>query len=176
MEAIAGTHLRRAADAIGAALAALLGGLPLLFEGHIPPLEGGLALAASLTALEALIFAPRLLAAALALYMTEFVISVHRRELPFVAVPFLAVGLLLLFEAGELSFQLPPDSIIEARALRALTKRLALTVALGLLASAIVLGAASLQSGGGSAAAIVGGLAVLAIVLLIRSLAGHDLG
>jgi hypothetical protein len=133
-------------------------------------LEGGLAFAASLIALEALTFAPLLLPLAVALYATELVVSVHRGELALWTVPLLAVGLLLLYETGEMRYRLPAGSLIEAGPLRALTRRLALTAALGLLASATVVAAASLSSRGGPAAAVVGGLAVAAALLLVRIL------
>jgi hypothetical protein len=141
--------------------AALLGGLPLLVERRFPPLEGGLALAASVAALEALLFAPLLLPPAVALYAAELVVSVHRGEL-------------LVYEAGELRHRLPPGSFVEAGALRALARRLALTAALGLLGSAGVVAAAALSSRGGAAAAVVGGLAVVAVLLLVRMLAAAE--
>lgn len=147
---------------------ALLGGLPLLIEPELSPLEGGLALVASVTALVALIFAPLLLPPAIALYGAELVVLVHRGELALWNIPLLAVGLLLVFEAGELRHRLPPGSLIEAAPLRALTRRIAVTAALGLLGSAAVVTAASLSSRGGAAA--VGGLAVAVAVLLVRML------
>lgn len=128
-------------------------------------------LAASVIALEALIFAPLLLPPAVALYAAALVVSVHHGELALWTVPLLAVGLLLLYEAGELRHQLPPGSVIEAGPLRALARRVVLTAALGLLGSASVVAAASLSSRGGAAAAIVGGLAVAAALLLVRILA-----
>jgi hypothetical protein len=143
----------------------------VVVERGLPPLEGGLALAASVTALMALIFAPLLLLPAVALYAAELVVSVHRGELALWTVPLLAVGLLLLHETGELRYRLPPGSVIETGPLRALTRRVALTAALGLLASASVVVAARLSSGGGAAAAVVGGLAVAAALLLVRILA-----
>jgi hypothetical protein len=145
--------------------------LPLVVERRLPPLEGGLALAASVTALMALIFAPLLLPPAVAFYAAELVVSVHRGELALWTVPLLAVGLLLLHETGELRYRLPAGSVIETGPLRALTRRVALTAALGLLASASVVVAASLSSRGGAAAAVVGGLAVAAALLLVRILA-----
>jgi hypothetical protein len=148
--------------------------VPLLVERRLAPFEGGLALAASITVLEALIFAPLLLPPAVALYATELVVSVHRGELPLWAVPVFAVGLLLLYETGELRYRLPPGSVIEPAPLRALTRRIALTAALGLLTAAVVVAAASLSSRGGAAAAVVGGLAVAASVLLVRILAVTD--
>jgi hypothetical protein len=149
----------------------VLAGLPLVVERAFPPLEGPLALAAIVAALEALIFAPLLLPLAAALLATELVVSVHRGELALWSVPLLAVGLLLFYEAGELRHRLPPDAVIESRPLRALASRLALTAALGLLASVTVLAAASLSSRGGAAAAVIGGLALAAAVLLVRMLA-----
>ena len=128
---------------------------------------GVLALAATLAALEALIV-PLLLPPAVALLATELVVSVHRGELALWTVPLLAVGLLLVYEAGELRHRLPQDSVIEPGPLRALAGRFALTAVLGLLASVTVLAAASLSSRGGAAAAVVGGLAVAAAVLLVR--------
>ena len=142
----------------------------MLVERAFPPLEGVLALAASAAALGALIFAPLLLPPAVALLATELVVSVHRGELALWSVPLLAVGLLLFYEAGELRHRLPPDSVIEPGPLRALAGRLALTAAIGLLASVTVLAAAGLSSRGGAAAAVVGGLAVAAVVLLVRTL------
>jgi hypothetical protein len=136
----------------------------------LPPLEGALALAASVVTLEALIFAPLLLPLAVALLATELVVSVHRGELALWTVPLLAVGLLLFYETGELRHRLPPDSVIESGPLRALAGRLALTAAIGLLASVTVLAAASLSSRGGAAAAVIGGLALAAAVLLVRML------
>jgi hypothetical protein len=145
----------------------------MLIERAFPPLESVLALAAGVAALEALIFAPLLLPLAVALLATEFVVSVHRGELALWNVPLLAVGLLLVYEAGELRHRLPPDSVIESGPLRALAGRLALTAAIGLLASVTVLAAASLSSRGGAAAAVVGGLALAAAVLLVRMLAAN---
>jgi hypothetical protein len=145
--------------------------VPLIVELRFPPLEGGLALAASVIALEALLFAPLLLPLAVALYATELVVSVHRGVLPIWTVPLLAVGLLFLYETAELRYRLPASSVIEAAPLRALTRRVALTMALALLASASVVAAASVSSRGGPAAAVVGGLAVAAALLLVRTLA-----
>jgi hypothetical protein len=145
----------------------------MIVERALPPLEGVLALAASVAALEALTFAPLLLPLAVALLATELVVSVHRGGLPLWTVPLLAVGLLLVYEAGELRHRLPPDSVIEPGPLRALAGRLALTAALGLLASVAVLAAASLTSRGGAAAAVIGGLAVAAAVLLVRMLGAN---
>jgi hypothetical protein len=170
---LAGTTLRRAAGAFAAASAALLAGLPIVVEGAFPPLEGVLALAASVAALEALLFAPLLLPAAVALLATELVVSVHRGGLALWTVPLLAIGLLLVYEAGELRHRLPPDSVVERGPLRALASRLALTAALGLLASGAVLAAGSLSSRGGAAAAVVGGLAATAAVLLVKMLASE---
>jgi hypothetical protein len=170
MDALASTNLRRAAGAFAAANAALLASLPILVERAFPPLEGGLALAASLAALEAVIFAPLLLPPAVALLATELVVSVHRGALAIWSVPLLAVGLLLVYEAGELRHRLPLDSVIERGPLKALAGRLALTAAIGLLASVTVLAAASLSSRGGAAAAVVGGVAAAAAVLLVRML------
>jgi hypothetical protein len=150
-------------------IAALLGCLPLLVEGGPPALEGGLALAASVIALEALIFAPSVLPVAVALYAAGLVVSVHRGGLPLWIVPVLSVGLLLLYETGELRHRLPPGSVVEAGPLRALGRRLGLTAALGVLASATVVAASSVPSRGGAAAAIVGGLAVAAALLLVRA-------
>ena len=72
-----------------------------------------MALAASVAALEALVFTPLLLPPAVALLAAELVVSVHRGELALWSVPLLAVGLLLVYEAGELRHRLPPDSVIE---------------------------------------------------------------
>jgi hypothetical protein len=148
-----------------------LGGLPLLIERGLPPLEGALALAASATVLGALILAPSLLPPAMALYGTELVVSVHRGELTVWSTPLLAVGLLLVYEAGELRHRLPSGSVVEPGAVRALTRRIAMTAALGLLGSAAVVAAAGLSLRGGPAALVVGGLAVAVAVLLVRILA-----
>ena len=142
----------------------------MLVERAFPPLEGVLALAASVAVVEALIFAPLLVPLAVALLAAELVVSVHRGALALWNVPLLAVGLLLVYEAGELRHRLPPDSVIEPGPLRTLAGRLALTAAIGMLASVTVLAAASLSSRGGPAAAVVGGLAVAAAVLLVRML------
>ncbi len=132
-----------------------------------------MALAASVAALEALIFAPLLLPLAVGLLATELVVSVHRSVLGLWSVPLLAVGLLLFYEAGELRHRLPPDSVIESGPLRALAGRLALTAALGLLASVTVLAAASISSRGGAAAAVIGGLALATAFLLVRVLVAN---
>jgi hypothetical protein len=144
----------------------------LLVAGRLPPLETGLALAAGVVALEAIIFAPLLLPAAVALFGAALVVWVHRGVLPLWSVPLFAVGLLLLHEAGELRHRLPAGSVVEAAPLRALARRLGLTAALGLVACSGVVAASSLPSRGGAAAAIVGGLAVAAALLLVRALAG----
>lgn len=170
IDPLKGATLRRAAGWLGGAVAALLGALPLLVEGRLRPLEGGLAFAASVTALEALLFVPWLLPPAVALYAAELVVLVHRGSLALWSVPLLAVGLLLVYEAGDVRYRLPPGAAIEAGPLRALTRRVALTAAIGLLASASVVAAAGVSSRGG-AAAVVGGLAVAAALLLVRSLA-----
>lgn len=176
IEPLAGTNLRRAAGGFAAATAALLCAVPLLVEGRLQPLEVGLALAASVAALLALLLAPRLLAPAVALYAAELVVAVHRDELALWTVPLLAVGTLLFHESGELRYRLPPGSAIEAGPLRALTRRVAQTAALGLLASAGVVAAAGLSSRGGPAAAVVGGLAAAAALLLVRILAADRSG
>jgi hypothetical protein len=143
----------------------------LLVAGRLPPLETGLALAAGVVALEALAFAPLLLPAAVALFGAGLVVSMDRGVLPRWSVPLFAVGLLLLHEAGELRYRVPAGSVVEAAPLRALARRIALTAALGLVASAAVVAASSLPSRGGAAAAIVGSLAVAAVLLLVRRLA-----
>jgi hypothetical protein len=153
-----------------------LGGLPLLISWGLPPLQGTLALAASITALVALISTASLLPPAIALYGAELVVSVHRGELADWSIPLLAVGLLLVYEAGELRHRLPSSAVIEAGAVRALTRRIGLTAALGLLGSTAVVAAASVSSRGGPAAAVVGGLAVAVAVLLVRILAATPQG
>ena len=145
--------------------------MPLLISRGLPPLEGALALAASVTAVAALILATSLLPAAIALYAAELVVSVHRGELAVWSIPLLAAGLLLVYQAAEVRHQLPSGSLIETGALRALTRRIGLTAALGLLGSAAVLAAASLSGRGGPEAAVVGGLAVAFAVFLVRILA-----
>ena len=105
---------------------------------------------------------------AIALYAAELVLLVHRGELDLWTVPPLAVGLLIVYEAGELRYRLPQGSVVEAGPLRALIRRVALTAALGLLASAGAVAAAGVSSRGGAAAAVVGGLAVAAALLLVR--------
>ena len=142
----------------------------MIVERAFPPLEVGLALAASIAALEALIFAALLLPLAVALLATELVVSVHRGGLALWSVPLVAVCVLLVYEAGELRHRLPPDSFIESGPLRALAGRLALTAVIALLAAATVLAAASLSSRGGAAAPVIGGLALAAAVLLVRML------
>jgi hypothetical protein len=140
--------------------------------GRLPPLETGLALAAGIVALEALLFAPLLLPLAVGLVGAVLVVWVHRDVLPLWSVPLLAVGLVLLHEAGDLRYRLPAGSVVESAPLRALARRVVLTAALGLIASAEVVAASSLPSRGGAAAAIVGGLAVAAAFLLVMGLAG----
>ena len=158
----------------------LSGGLPLLVESQPSALAGALALVASVTALGALIVAPLLLPAAIALYGAELVVLEHRGEVAAWNVPLLAVALLLVYEAGELRHRLPTGSVIEPAALRALIRRIALTAALGLLGSVAVVAAAGLSSRGGATAAMVGGSAVSVTVLLVRMLApaaqGDDTG
>jgi multidrug efflux pump subunit AcrB len=112
-----------------------------------------------------------LLPPAVALYAASLVVLVHRGSLALWSVPLLAVGLLLVYEAGDVRYRLPPGAAIEAGPLRALIRRVALTAAIGLLASASVVAAAGVSSRGGAAAAVVGGLAVAAALLLVRSLA-----
>jgi hypothetical protein len=148
-----------------------LGGLPLLIARGLPPLEGALALAASITALLALILAPSLLPPAIALYGAELVVSVHRGELALWSIPLATVGLIVVYEAGELRHRVPPGAVIEPGPLRALAVRIALTAALGVLAAVTVLAGASLSSRGGASAAIIGGLAASVSVLLVRMLA-----
>lgn len=145
----------------------------MLVAGTLPPLETGLALAAGVVALEALIFAPLLLPVAVALFGAGLVVWVHRGVLPLWSVPLFAVGLLLLHEAGELRHRVPAGSVVEAAPLRALARRAALTGVLGLVASVGVVAASSLPSRGGAAAAIVGGLAAATVFLLIRGLAAE---
>src|SRR5690349_13393549 len=48
IDALAGRTLRRGAGAVAAAIAVVLGGLPLFVAGRLPPLETGLALAAGI--------------------------------------------------------------------------------------------------------------------------------
>ena len=173
MDGLASTTLRRAAGAFAAAGAVVLAGLPLFVERAFPPLESGFALAASVAMLEALIFVPLLLPPAVALLATELILSVHRGELAVWTVPLLAVGLLLVYETGELRHRLPPDSVVERGPVKALARRLALTAAIGLLASGTVLAAASLSTRGGATAAVVGGLAAAAAVFLVGMLVAN---
>jgi hypothetical protein len=140
--------------------------------GRLPPLETGLTLAAGIVALEALLFAPLLLPLAVGLVGAVLVVWVHRDVLPLWSVPLLAIGLVLLHEAGDLRYRLPAGSVVESAPLRALARRVVLTAALGLIASAGVVAASSLPSRGGAAAAIVGGLAVAAAFLLVMGVAG----
>ena len=151
--------------------AAILGGLPLLVEPEVAAPAGGLALVASVTAFAAVIFSPLLLPPAIALFGAELVVLEHRGELALWSIPLFAVGLLLVYEAGELRHRLPRGALIEARPLRALARRIVLTAALALLGSAAVVPAAGLSSRGGAAAAVVGGLAVAVAALLVRTLA-----
>ncbi len=144
----------------------------MLVADRLPPLETGLALAAGVVALEALLFAPPMLPAAVALLGAGLVVWVHRGVLPLWSVPILAAGLLVLYEAGELRYRVPAGSVVEAAPLRALARRVVLTAALGLVASAGVVAASSLPSRGGAAAAIVWGLSAAAVLLLVRGLAG----
>lgn len=145
--------------------------MPLLIARGLTPLQGTLALAASISALLALILAPFLLPPAIALYGAELVVSVHRGELATWSIPLLAAGLLLVYEAGELRHQLPSGSVIQREAVRALTRRIGLTAGLGLLGSGAVVAAAGLSGRGGPAATVVGGLAVAVAVFLVRILA-----
>ena len=145
--------------------------MPLLVEPELSPPAGGLALVASVTALAAVIFSPLLLPPAIALFGAELVVLEHRGELALWSIPLFAVGLLLVYEAGELRHRLPAGSLIEAAPLRALARRISVAAALGLLGSAAVVAAAGLSSRGGAAAAVVGGLAVAVAALLVRSLA-----
>ena len=93
-----------------------MGGLPLLIEPELSPtLEGGLALVASATALGALIFTPLLLPTAISLYGAELVVLVHRGELALWNIPLLAVGLLVVYDAGELRHRLPPARALKPR-------------------------------------------------------------
>jgi hypothetical protein len=141
--------------------------VPLLIESGVSPLESALALVAAVTALVALAIAPLLLPLAIGLVASELIVSVHRAQLSVWSIPFFAVGLLLVYEAGELRHRLPAAAMIERRSLRALARRLALTAALGLLASVVVIATANVSSRGGVAAAVVGGLAALGTALLV---------
>lgn len=147
--------------------------MPLLVAHGLPQLQGTLALAASIALVAGLIFVPSLLPAAIAVYGAEIVLSVHRGDLAEWSIPFVAVALLVVYEAGELRHRLPSGSVVERGAARALTRRIALTAALGLLGSAAVVGAANLSGRGGPAAAVVGGLAAAIAVFLVRILAGR---
>ena len=122
--------------------------------------------------LEALLFAPLLLPLGVGLLGADLVVWVHRDVLPLWSVPLLAVGLVMLHEAGDLRYRLPAGSVVEGAPLRALARRVALTAVLCLVASAGAVAASGLPSRGGGAAAIVGGLAVAATFLLVRGLAG----
>lgn len=151
-----------------------MGALPLLIARGLPPLEGALALAATVTVVGALIVAPSPLPAAIALYGAELVVSVHRGELALWSIPLLAVCLLLVYEGGDLRHRLPPGSVVEPTAARALARRVALTTALGLLASAAVAGAAGLSVRSGPVVVVIGGLAVAVAVLIVKVLAASN--
>ena len=118
-----------------------------------------------------LTFAPALLPPAVGLYAAELVVSVHHGALAVWSVPLFAGVLIVVYEAGELRHRLPPNALVEARPLRALGHRIALTAALGAVAAVAVLGAASLSSRGGPTAAVVGGVFAAGAVLLVRILA-----
>ena len=138
---------------------------------ELSSLEAMLAVVASITALVGLNFASVMLPPAIALYAAGLVVSVHRDELAAWSIPLATVGLILVYEAGELRHRLPPGAVIEPGPLRALAVRIALTAALGALAAVTVLAAAGLSSRGGASAAIIGGLAVAVSVFLVRMLA-----
>jgi hypothetical protein len=129
---------------------------------------GILALAASIAAF---ILSRSLLPLAIALYGAELVVSVHRGALTVWSIPLLAAGLLVVYEAAELRHQIPSGAVIEPGAVRSLTRRIGVTAALGLLGSAVVIAASGLAHPEGPLAAVVGGLAVAAAVLLVRILA-----
>jgi hypothetical protein len=152
---------------VAAVAAALFCVLPLLVEARLPPLAGALALAGAVAAVGALIVTPLLLAPAAGLYAVALVVIGHRGQLPLWTIPFLAVGLLLFHEAGDLRYRVPPGSTIDRGPLFALARRLALTAGLGLLASLVVVAAGSVASRGGVAAAVVGGVAVGGAALLV---------
>src|SRR5262249_48802177 len=133
IEAIESTTLRRGAGAVAAVGAAFVGGLPLMMARGLPPLQGTLALAASIALVAAVIVGPSLLPPAIALYGAELVVSTHRGDLALWSVPLVAVCLLVVYEAGELRHRLPSGSVVEPGAVRALTWRVVLTAALGLL-------------------------------------------
>jgi hypothetical protein len=145
--------------------------LPLLAARGLPTVEVALALAASVIALAALLVAPSLLPAAVALYGAELVVSVHRGELGDWTMPLFAVCLLVVCEGGDLRHRLPARAVVEPAAVRALGRRVVLTLALGLLASAAVIAAAGVSGRGGPAAVVVGGLAVAAAFFLVENLA-----
>jgi hypothetical protein len=145
--------------------------LPLLVARGLPTFELALALAASAIALAAFLVAPSLLPAAVGLYGAELVVSVHRGELADWTIPLFAVCLLLVYEGGDLRHRLPARTIVEPAAVRALGRRVVLTPALGLLASAAVIAAAGTSGRGGPAAVVVGGLAVAAAFVLVKILA-----
>jgi hypothetical protein len=149
----------------------LVGSLPVALEPELSSPEAVLALAASVTALIGLTVASVLLPPAIALYAAGLVLSVHRGELPVWSIPLATVGLILVYEAGELRHRLPPGAVMEPGPLRDLALRLALTAALGVLAAVTVLAAAGLSGRGGASAAIIGGLAAAVLVLLVRMLA-----
>ena len=159
--------------ALATALASIvvLTGAPLLLGLQAVSPESALVLAATLIALEALAFAPRLLPASLALYAAGMVLAVHRGDLAEWSVAPLAAALLLLVESAELRHRLPDDCVVERDALHAQVRQLVLVAGTGLVASAVALAAAGLSSRGGTGAGIVGAAAIVATLLLIRGLA-----
>ena len=168
---MSGRTVIRAALATALASIVVVVALPLLLGVEAGSPGSAVALAATLVALEALAFAPRLLPVAVALYAAAVVLAVHRGDLAEWSVAPLAAALLLLVESAELRRRLPDDCVVERDALRAHVRRLVLVGGTGLVAAAVALAAGGLSGRGGAGAGIVGAAAIGATLLLVRGVA-----
>ena len=168
---MSGRTVIRAALATALASVVVLVALPPLLGVGVASPESAVALAATLVALEALAFAPRLLPVSVALYAAGSLLAVHRGDLAGWSVAPLAAALLLLVESTELRHRLPNDCLVERNAVDAHVRQLMLVVGAGLVGSAVALAAAGLSSRGGAGAGVVGAAAIAAMLLLIRGLA-----
>ena len=168
---MSGRTVIRAALAIALASIGVLVALPLLLGVDAVSPESAVALAATLIALEALAFGPRLLPVPVALYTVGFVLAVHRGELAEWCVAPLAAALLLLVESTELRHRLPDDCVVGRNAVHAHVRQLLLVAGAALVASAVALAAAALSSHGGVGPGVVGAAAIVATLLMILGLA-----
>jgi hypothetical protein len=174
MGEVSGRTARLGAGAVAAAAAGAAAALPVLTAGDARSVPSALALAGSVVVVQALVFAPALLPAGLALYGAECVVAVEAAGRSRWVVPAVGAALVLLSEAVALRARIFPESIVERAALRRAVRRIGTATMLAFAGATAVTGGTELPARGGAGAGLIGGAAAAAALLLVARLGRLD--